>query len=407
MPTPTIRTPTRTRKTPASDAALVRAIDPVAVDEFLAAYWERKPLHVARGEPDRFDDLLSARDAVRLISEPGLRTPAFRLVKAGEKLDARDYAEDVPWRPSPFTGTARVPRVVAEFEAGATVVLQGLHLNWTPVARFCRTLEARLSQPTQANAYFTPRRSQGLPVHHDTHDVFVLQASGRKRWLVYEPVLELPLRDQRYRSELGGPGEPVLDVELAAGDTLYLPRGWLHEALTSESDSLHLTIGVNVVPWLAALKAALERCADDVELRRSLPPDGQGGAALLERLGAELDPERVASAARARFLAGRRPILDGQLEQVRALDRLEAETRVERRGTVIADLVEDVRGRLVLVFEGKRLVFPAHVEPELAHAVTATAPYRISELPGSLDDESRLVLVRRLVREGFLRIVDG
>jgi ribosomal protein L16 Arg81 hydroxylase len=30
----------------------------------------------------------------------------------------------------------------------------------------------------------------------------------------------------------------VLELTLRAGDTLYLPRGWLHDALTSETDSL-------------------------------------------------------------------------------------------------------------------------------------------------------------------------
>jgi len=31
-------------------------------------------------------------------------------------------------------------------------------------------------------------------------------------------------------------------------------------------------------------------------------------------------------------------------------------------------------------------------------------PFSVSDLPGSLDDDGRLVLARRLVREGFLRI---
>ena len=93
---------------------------------------------------------------------------------------------------------ADVPRVLDEVDRGATVVLQGLHLTRHPLAAYSRELEARLGHPVQANAYLTPRRSQGLPVHHDTHDVFVLQVAGTKRWLVYEPVLELPLRDQRY-----------------------------------------------------------------------------------------------------------------------------------------------------------------------------------------------------------------
>ena len=47
-------------------------------------------------------------------------------------------------------------------------------------------------------ATYTPSGSQGLPVHHDTHEVISLQVAGEKRWLVYEPAWELPLKDQRY-----------------------------------------------------------------------------------------------------------------------------------------------------------------------------------------------------------------
>ena len=93
---------------------------------------------------------------------------------------------------------ADVAAVAAEFEDGATLVVQALHHWWPPLAAFCRRLEAALGHPAQANAYYTPRSAQGLPVHHDTHDVFCLQVAGEKRWLVYEPVLELPLQDQRY-----------------------------------------------------------------------------------------------------------------------------------------------------------------------------------------------------------------
>ena len=291
-----LTTPTRTptTRTPASDAALRRAIEPVGADDFLAGYWERKPLHVARGEPGRFDDLISARDVERQMSEPGLRAPGFRLVKAGEKLDQRAYTVDLPWRPKPFSGSADHLAVLREFERGATVVLQGLHLTSTALAHYCRQLEGFLGHPVQANAYYTPARSQGLPVHHDTHDVLVLQVSGSKRWLVYEPVFELPLKHQRYRPELGEPGPAVLDVVLRAGDTLYLPRGWLHEALTSEEDSLHLTVGVGVITWLDALRTVLAECEDDVELRRSVPADGEGGAERAERLAARLEPEHVA-----------------------------------------------------------------------------------------------------------------
>jgi hypothetical protein len=385
------------------DAALARVLAPVGTDEFLAEYWERKPLAVARGEEGRFDDLLSAVDAETLVCSGGIRYPAFRLVKAGEKLDLRDYTVDLPWRPAAFTGAADVQRVLAEFEAGATIVLQALHLHWRPLAEFSRALEARLGHPVQANAYYTPRRSQGLPVHHDTHDVFVLQVAGAKRWLVYEPALELPLKDQRYSAELGEPGKPVDDLVLGPGDTLYLPRGWLHEALTSESDSLHLTIGVNVYTWLDALKAALAASEDDVEFRRSVPADGRPRVDLVERLRARLAPADVSRRMRERFVTTRRPVLDGQLAQLRALDGLTMDTPLERRPTVIADVASDGE-EISVAFEGKRLVFPAHARAEVEFAAAASRPFTARELPGSLDDEGRLVLVGRLVREGFLRL---
>jgi hypothetical protein len=298
-----------------------------------------------------------------------------------------------------------VAQVLAELDAGASVVLQGLHLTWRPLAAYCRELEARLEQPAQANAYLTPRRSQGLPVHHDTHDVFVLQVAGTKRWLVYEPLLELPLRHQRYTPELGAPGPTVLDVVLGPGDTLYLPRGWLHQALTSDEDSLHLTIGVSVVTWVEAFRAALDRCANEVEFRRSVPDDGSGGGDLLDLLETHLSPDEVAAARRERFVRTRRPVREAGVAELRSLDTLAPSTAVERRPTVIADLVETAGSRLALVYEGRRVVFPAHAREELEHALSADAPFTATDLPGSLDEAGRLVLVRRLVREGFLRPV--
>jgi hypothetical protein len=334
----------------------------------------------------------------RLVCSGGLREPAFRLVKEGGRIGRSEYASDLNWRPEAFTGVADPERVAAAFEQGATIVLQALHLNWAPVARFCRELEADLGHPAQANSYYTPRRSQGFAVHHDTHDVFVLQVAGEKHWRIYEPALELPLKRQRYSSDLGEPRAPVLELTLRAGDTLYLPRGWLHDALTSETDSLHLTVGVNVHTWLDAFRAALDECEDDVEFRRSVPPGGELEVDLVERLATRLAADDVARRARARFVAGRRPILDGQLEEVRALGSITVSTALERRPTVIADL-----DGTTLSFEGKHVAFPARVRGELEALFDADEPFTAAELSGDLDDESRLVLVRRLIREGFLR----
>lgn len=408
MATPTTRTPTtptRTTRTlrKAFEAALARCLDPVDAETFLGEHWERKPLVVLRDEPGRFDDLLSEADVERLVCSTAIRYPGFRLVREGGQLDVGSYTSDVSWRP-PFTRTADVPRVLAEWEAGATIVLQALHVTWHPLAVFCRLLEGALEHGVQANAYYTPRGSQGFGVHHDTHDVLVLQVAGEKRWLLYDPLLELPLKQQRYSSALGEHGEPTDDLVLRAGDTLYLPRGWLHEAETSASDSLHLTIGITAYTWLDAARDALAECEDEVEVRRGVG-NADPGADLLARLLAErLGYEEVGRRRRRRFLDTRRPIRGDGITQIRALDELGPETALERRETVIADL-EDRPDGIALVFEGKEVRVPAHAAPELEACFAAEEPFRAIDLPGELDVDGRLVLLRRLVRESFLRIV--
>ena len=102
-------------------------------------------------------------------------------------------------------------------------------------------------------------------------------------------------------------------------------------------------------------------------------------------------------------ILGRTEGEDG-LAQLRALARLGPETPLERRATVIADL-EETDGAATLVFEGKEIGFPANAVTELRACFESEEPFLVADLPGELDADGRLVLARRLVREGFLRVV--
>ena len=46
-----------------------------------------------------------------------------------------------------------------------------------------------------------------------------------------------------------------------------------------------------------------------------------------------------------------------------------------------------------------------HARPAVLHALT-TERFRVRDLPGNLDDAGKLVLVRRLIREGLLQPLD-
>jgi hypothetical protein len=123
---------------------------------------------------------------------------------------------------------------------------------------------------------------------------------------------------------------------------------------------------------------------------------------LQERLGKH-DPVEVAEAAARKFRSSRPPILTGQLGQILGLDQVSDTTMVWRRAGSVCDLrVDD--GTPSLELGDRRIIFPAWMEPALRALLTLLERERFTaaDLAGELDPESRLVLIRRLVREGLL-----
>ena len=305
-------------------------------------------------------------------------------------------------------------RVYSHFADGATIVLQALHRYWEPLFHFTRGLELAFTHPVQVNTYLTPPRAKGLDVHYDTHDVFVLQVSGTKLWRVFGSAVDLPLAHQRRKGEIADPGPAQINVELHPGDCLYIPRGFLHAAETTESESTHMTVGILVYRWMDLINAAMERAADEGFIRDALPvgfahsPDALGHQVkdkFVELAGwlNELDASDIARSFADRFWSNRAPLLTGQLQQVLTLGAVTDESLVRRRRSATCALrVEDEE--VVVVLGDRRLYLPAHIEPALWQ-IADSPEFKVAELDGFLDHDGRIVLVRRLIKEGLLEQV--
>lgn len=372
--------------------------------------------HLQRGATG-FDDLLSLADVDRLLTGHGLRSPAVRLVRDGTPLDPAGYTR------SARTGHHRIgdlidPGRVLDLHAdGATVVLQSLQRWWPPITRFCRDLELALGHAAQANAYLTPAAASGLAAHHDTHDVLVLQVHGTKHWLVREPVVEAPLERHTSDRSLAAAQPSLLEARLAPGDALYLPRGFVHSAEAQAGVSLHITVGILATTVHDVLTAVVSRAGGDAHFRRNLPIGAgfdpgvatQAVKSAIAELAAwldQLDPASVADDVRERFLANRPPLLEGHLMEIGRLGEIDDDTLVDLRPRTIRHR-RATGERLVISLGDRRLDLPVALEPALDRVLDG-APLRVGELADMLDQDSRLVLVRRLVREGLLRIVpDG
>lgn len=391
-----------------SDAALRRCVGDVAA--FIERAWGRRPLLHPRADDDAYDDLLSIDHVDQILTATAPRRPAIRVVRGGQEVAASRYTRTGTLGSVTLGDLPDVDKLLGLLDDGATVVLQGLQRTWPPVGRFARQLELYLSHPVQANAYLTPPSSQGLRVHHDTHDVFALQTYGRKRWVTYPPQIEHPLPGQRSHVADDTLGQPEIDTELRPGDCLYLPRGTLHAAATTGDASLHLTVGVRAVTWHDVARRLLERTSAVPAFRQALPvgfayqpqvlaEEVPGRLKQLADLIADTDVDRLAQREAERFWTSQPPRSDGRLRSLLELDRIDDDAVVAPRDTTPYTVTVD--GDRLTVRRGSAvLAMPAWVAP--AVRALLSAPVRLGDLSGGLNASSRRVLARRLVREGMV-----
>lgn len=395
--------------------ALRRCIG-VDLDRFAAEHWSRTPLLSRRGSlPQDFTDLLSPVAVDEIVSRRGLRTPFVRMAKDGDVIAAARYTRGGGVG-AEVRDQVSDDQVLGLFADGATLVLQGLHRMWPPLVDFAGDLAVDLGHPVQANSYITPPQSRGFSPHYDVHDVFVLQVSGTKRWVVHAPVVQDPLAGQPWTGRRAlvadaAVGEPVIDAVLEPGDSLYLPRGWIHSAQALGEVAVHLTLGVHPVTRRTLVEELLAMAGDEPGLRGSLPlgldlapPGAQAPEvpetidALVQWLGA-VDVEDLTQRLRTRLWSGVRPAPAGPLAQAARAAALSVDDVVRLRGRLRCSLSQD-GDQVVLVLADRRLSLAASTGAALT-AVLSGDELRVGDLPG-LDAEAAVVLVRRLLREGVV-----
>ncbi len=244
---------------------------PVLPENFFRDHWERKPLHLSRGDAHYYDGVLSNDDLESIISAADLRYPAIQLARDGGYVASEAYTKNIQAGRNSFNGVPDIAKIQSEYRSGSTVVLNHLHRTWAPLRELCESLENDFTHVVHANAYLTPEDTPGFAPHYDTHEVFVLQVAGSKRWRVFQPPLALPHRTQTF-TPTGYVPRPLLELELKQGDLLYLPRGYVHAAHTSQVHSAHVTIGITVYTWVELLSELIASSKEFHQYRAALPP---------------------------------------------------------------------------------------------------------------------------------------
>ncbi|HEY3571437.1 MAG TPA: cupin domain-containing protein [Thermoanaerobaculia bacterium] len=392
-------------------------IAPLTPSQFFADYWERRHLFIHRDDPSHYGPLFTFEDVDRWIAGSQGNPAELLLVVAppgsGRKTE-RKRLRDVS-----------LGQLYAAFHAGNTIVLEDIQKAWPPVGELAASLAVAFSARININLYMTPANAQGAPLHPDVQDVFVLQMEGAKDWYMYEQREGLCLETLTYLKELRGRVKPEMEeppllerTTLRRGSFLYIPRGLPHKAVApADSPSLHLTVCITPVSWVDFLKAAVEVASVDApELARAVSPgflrSAEARQGLPEQFGEML--RRLVQAAsfertldtvvRARQQAPHFPA-DGHFAQLARLPEIGPDTMVRRRSG-LNPVVETGDDGAAIRFAAAQVKGPAAMAPALEH-VRDHESFRVRDLPGGLDDDSKAVLVRRLVRDGLLRAEHG
>lgn len=196
--------------------------DAISPEQFLAEYWQKKPLLIKQGlpqligmfEPDDILGLATDEDATaRLLTQATMNQPQWQLKKS--------------------------PLVDADFD--------DLPEQWTVLVQNMEQWSPELGQLWQAFDFVPQWQRDDIMVsyapkggsvgkHYDDYDVFLAQGFGQRRWQLGK------FCDEQTEFVEGEPirifdnmGEIIFDEILEAGDVLYVPPKQAHFGLAQDN----------------------------------------------------------------------------------------------------------------------------------------------------------------------------
>jgi len=189
----------------------------LSVREFLSRHWQKRPLLV-RGAVRDWRLPVTLPELIALAHEPDV---ASRLITLP--------GEDRDW------SVQRGPFAAGELEllpeTGWTLLVQEIDRR---IDGFAELLDRFRFIPNwridDVMVSYAPDGA-GVGPHIDRYDVFLIQASGRRRWRIASS----PIKEERLRRDVELPVlaefEPDQEWVLEAGDMLYLPPRVAHEGV--------------------------------------------------------------------------------------------------------------------------------------------------------------------------------
>lgn len=389
----------------------------LALSKFKREYLDRDPL-LLRGA-SRLHEYVNMESVDDLLNANEGNIHAFTRVLLGSK-DVMMHANPI------FFAETQKAFVDRQFQSGATIKVEDFEFRHPLMARLCRAYEAEFGGETYAMTFLTPPKQQGFGIHFDPVSSFITQLSGRKNWKVYPSVVTFPTKSMNRALAGVSMPPPVIEAVLEPGDLLYIPAGFPHEAMCTDSHSLHMTVGVGAHRPVEILQYALQELVEQhVELRKPVYRNAeefrermQVAQEVLARALSSLDIDKLVASFEVAYNANRLDAHKYGLANFAKTCQLGPDSLV--RCTPYKPSRVEVRGDRVRVYAASlirsgrplftappHIEMPAIAEAEVRELLAAVDPVHVRSLKGQLDVESKVVLARKFAAHGLVEVVDA
>ncbi len=364
--------------------------------EFLAEYWQKKPLLIRQAIPN-FQGLLTPNELAGLACEEDAQS---RIVQN----------KDDTWLLS--HGPFDEETLISLPEKNWTLLVQSVNHHLTEAAallsQFNFIPHARLDDLMIS---YAPTGGSVGP-HMDSYDVFLLQGSGRRRWKINaKPDLTLiddvPLRIlKHFKAEQEWVLEP--------GDMLYLPPNIAHHGVSEDDDCMTYSIGFRVPKTQELIQGFLEHLQDtiqteglyeDADLSLQQHPAAISDA-MIEKVSTMLQTitwdKTTVSDFLGRYLTEPKPdvFFEASVEEITIDDIAQLLAEQSLRLDLKSQLLFDSHHQFYI--NGERLVVPADISAQMC----VLADQRFLQTM-TLNSEQRLALANTLhaaLMAGYLHI---
>lgn len=388
---------------------LNKLIEPLSLSSFFEAYYEQKCLHITDRANDYYQDILTVKDIDEALSLKNIPAHSIRMAQ----LEITSFSE---WtKLNMFEGlSVDYEEVQTKLEAGISLLLNSLQKYIPKLRQFVSQFRVELQSMAWTNIYITPPNNQAFKLHYDTHDVFILQIQGTKIWKLYNSPVELPHKSQKFKKLF--PEEEhdfplAQEITLREGDLLYIPRGFLHQAISNEEVSIHITLGITPVRVLDLWDEFKKKSLQEAFFRKSLPVVGLDKHVLEENIKEyfyevikQMPLEELLENTQSRWVEKELKIpIPRIIQNLVIKNKIDKNTIIyPRKDVIIKTYVEGYF--MVLELNGTKKEFPILLRETIDSLLNAKEGIKIKDLKGPFSEIEKIKLIKSYIKDNFFTI---